>query len=142
MPAELLFWSYKMNTLNKTAILSLATLFMATSLANAEVKAPQGQNPQAPKMEKTSDAGTVIFRIENIKPIKDKHGDVKQCSYVVTAYNRLNTMIKEANLIFAWQDNITGQYIQRIEDSAKLNADEIAENLGTEAGGPANNAKP
>lgn len=142
MPAELLFWSYEMNTFNKIAILSLASLFMATSLANAEVKAPQEQNPQAPKMEKTSDAGTVIFRIENIKPIKDKHGDVKQCSYVVTAYNRLNTMIKEANLDFEWQDNVTGQYIQRIEDSAKLSADEIAENISADGAEAANNAKP
>ena len=114
-----------MNTFNKTAILSIASMFLFVASAGAEVAAPK-----TPKMEITSDAGKVIFRIENINPIKDKNGDVKQCSYIVTAYNRLDAMVKEANLDFSWQDNITGQYIKRIDDSSKLSANEIAEQLG------------
>ncbi|MBR3501943.1 MAG: hypothetical protein IKO06_03455 [Alphaproteobacteria bacterium] len=121
-----------MNTFSKTAILCLTSLFMFANTNAADAPKDAKANAQDKKMEKTSDAGTIIFRIESIKPIKDKSGDVKQCSYVVTAYNRLNNMVKEANLDFLWQDNITGQYIQRIEDSSKLSADEISEQLSSE----------
>lgn len=122
-----------MNTLNKSAIFGLASLLFCSSLAVSQV-IPNAAPNEAPKSEKTSDAGTIIFRIENIQPIKDKHGEVKQCSYVVTAYNRLNHMVKEANLDFVWNDNITGQYIQKIDESSKLSPDEITENLSSESG--------
>lgn len=130
MNRELLFWSFKMNTFNKSVILSLASVLFCSSVALAEADASKAPKNEAKKEEKTSDAGTIIFRLENIQPIKNKKGDVSQCSYVVTAYNRLNQMVKEANLEFVWQDNITGPYLQRINESAKLTADEIAENIG------------
>lgn len=121
-----------MNTFNKSFIISLASLLLGSSLAFSATNT-KAENKEAPKFEKTSDAGTIIFRIENIQPIKDKQGDVKQCSYVITAYNRLNQMVKEANLDFVWQDNITGQYLKRIDESSKLSADEITENLSADA---------
>lgn len=125
-----------MNTFNKSVVLSLASLLVCSSLTVAEVVAPQAPNAEAKKFEKTSDAGTIIFRIENIQPIKNKQGNVTQCSYVVTAYNRLNRMVKEANLNFVWQDNITGQYLQRIDESSKLSPDEITENLSSDTPAP------
>ena len=128
-----------MNKFNKTAILSLASLLIYGACANAEVTAPGATD--SPRAEKTSDEGMVIFRIENIKPIKDKRGNIKQCSYIVTAYNRMNTAIKEAELGFSWQDNITGSYIKRIDDSAKLTQDEISEQLDSELKEMKENAK-
>ncbi len=125
-----------MNKLNKIAFMSLASLLMYSACANAEVVSPkalQAQKAQkTQKTEKTSDEGKVIFRIENIKPIKNKQGNVRQCSYIVTAYNRMDTAIKEATLDFSWQDNITGKYIQQIEDSSKVAKDEITEQLDSD----------
>ena len=121
-----------MSTFNKSVVLSLVSLLFSASLVFAAANS-QSEGEAAKKSEKTSDAGTIIFRIENIQPIKDKHGDVKQCSYVITAYNRLNQTVKEANLKFVWRDNITGQYLKRIDESSKLTADEITESLSSEA---------
>lgn len=121
-----------MNTFNKSVVLSVASMLFCSSLVAAEVAPAQPSETEAKKFEKTSDVGTIIFRIENIQPIKDKQGHVKQCSYVVTAYNRLNQMLKEAELDFVWQDNITGQYLKKIDESAKLTPAEIAENISAE----------
>ena len=119
-----------MNKFNRMAFLGFASLLMYSVCVNAAVEA--AQTPQEQKMEKTSDEGKVIFRIENIKPIKNKQGNIRQCSYIVTAYNRMDTAIKEAELDFSWQDNITGKYIQKIDDSAKVTGDEISEQLDSD----------
>jgi hypothetical protein len=118
-----------MKILHKSAVLSLASLLMSASLVTANA---DDTDSNAVKYEKTSDAGTIIFRIENIQPVKDKQGEVTQCSYVVTAYNRLDNTLKEANLDFIWNDNITGKYLKKIDDSSKLDPDEIANNLSSE----------
>ena len=129
----LIFWSLKMNMLNKSVVCGLGCLMFASS-AMADVVEPQAQpaSDKSVKYEKTSDVGTVIFRIENIQPVKNKEGSIMSCSFVVTVYNRLDTMVKEANLNFVWQDNITGQYLKRIDESSKLNPDEITSNFSSD----------
>lgn len=122
-----------MNTLNKSVILALTSLFTGAVALNAEAAGDPGQQGKAFAYGKTSDAGNIIFRIENIKPIKNKSGDIKQCSYVVTVYNRLDMPIKEANLNFTWYDNITGQYIQKMEESMKIETDELTDQLDSDA---------
>ncbi len=62
------------------------------------------------KKEASSDAGAIIFRIENIKPIADKDGLINKCNFVVTAFNRMNKGVREAKLNFQWQDNISAKY--------------------------------
>ena len=56
-----------MNTFNKSFIISLASLLLGSSLAFSATNT-KAENKEAPKFEKTSDAGTIIFRIENIQP--------------------------------------------------------------------------
>lgn len=118
--------------LNKSVVCSLGGLLMFASTATAEVVAPQAGADKSVKYEKTSDVGTVIFRIENIQPVKNKQGEITQCSYVVTAYNRLDTTLKEANLNFVWMDNITGKYLKKIDESSKLTQDEITNNFSSD----------
>ena len=120
-----------MNMLNKSVVCGLGCFMMFASSAMADVETPQANNEPV-KFEKTSDIGTIIFRIENIQPVKNKDGEITQCSYVVTAYNRLDTMLKEANLNFVWKDNITGRYLKKIDDSSRLTQDEITNNLSSD----------
>lgn len=111
--------------LNKIFLLGLSTALFA-GVANAEV------NPANLVAEKTSEPKTVIFRIENIEPIKNEDNLVKSCSFVVTVYNRLDKAVKEANLDFAWQDRVSQKYIDRISEKAVASDDELAKATGNE----------
>lgn len=75
----------------------------------------------------TSKTEGVIFRIENIKPIKNEEGLVSKCEFFVTVYNRTDRNIKEADLVLSWTDNVDGRYkvangnleVEKNDDKAK-----------------------
>jgi hypothetical protein len=58
----------------------------------------------------TSKANTIIFRIENIKPLKNDEGITDRCEFYITAYNRMDREIKEAELLLSWTDDVSGRY--------------------------------
>ena len=58
----------------------------------------------------TSEAGTVIFRIENIEPIRNKEGLIDKCSFILTAFNRMDKPIREAEMQLNWVDKISNRY--------------------------------
>lgn len=60
--------------------------------------------------ESTSRGDGIIFRVENIKPVKDEQGLTSQCEFYVTVYNRTDKTVKEADLVLSWKDNISGKY--------------------------------
>lgn len=78
--------------------------------------------------EATSKAGGVIFRIENIKPIKNEDGITDKCEFYITAYNRMDKPIKTAELLLSWTDDVSGRYkvsngnleVEKNDDKAKL----------------------
>ena len=61
--------------------------------------------------EQTSNAGSILFRIENIKPITNDKELIEQCSFIVTAYNRMDKSVKTAELALSWVDNVSAKYV-------------------------------
>ena len=58
----------------------------------------------------TSQVNSILFRIENIKPVVDKDGLTTQCQFMITVYNRMDKEVKEATLDLNWADNISQKY--------------------------------
>lgn len=112
-------WSKKMSRFNKI-LLSGTALLMAVSVISP-VSAEE-------KKEASSDAGAIIFRIENIKPIADKDGLINKCNFVVTAFNRMNKGVREAKLNFQWQDNISAKYAVQGQE-IKVNSKDAAKTI-------------
>lgn len=94
-----------MTLMNKIIALGLSVAMVCGTLADASA-APKKNK----KIENTSDEGAILFRIENIEPIRNRDGLIDRCSFMVTVYNRMETEIKEAVLDLSWVDNISGKY--------------------------------
>lgn len=65
---------------------------------------------QAQAAKETSSRDTVIFRIENIKPLENEEGMTSQCEFYFTVYNRMERAIKEASIDLSWIDNVAEKY--------------------------------
>jgi hypothetical protein len=94
-----------MNFGNKILLSGLVSAAVFSSVCLAEEKKP------ATETEETSRSGAILFRIENIKPLENTEGTVEKCSFVLTAYNRMDKAVKEADLELQWNDKISGKYI-------------------------------
>lgn len=92
-----------MNMFNKILLSGLGAL---TVLSLANPAAAEDKKADA----ETSKANAILFRVENIKPIADKDGLINKCTFMVTAFNRLDKGVREAKLKFNWQDNIAAKY--------------------------------
>lgn len=111
-----------MNLLKKITACILAGGMMATFCGNAnaaiesapEAKAvSRGKNSGKVKEKapvQTSPEASILFRIENIEPIKNKDGLVDKCRFLVTVYNRMEEEVKEASLVLNWKDSVTDKY--------------------------------
>ena len=60
--------------------------------------------------EETSQAGAVLFRVENIQPVKDSEGLTNKCSFIVTVFNRMDKEVKEAKMELSVTDSISQKY--------------------------------
>ncbi len=107
-----------MNKFNKILMSSLSALCVFSYAANAMAEETEENNA-------TSEAGAILFRIENIKPVQNKDGIVDKCTFVVTTFNRMEKGIREAKLNFTWQDNISAKYT--------IDGNDIKVNQGNEA---------
>ena len=111
-----------MTLLNKVVSLSLAAAMILGAAVNANA-APSRKNQK----EDTSDEGAILFRIENIEPIRNKDGFIDRCSFMVTVYNRMEKEVKEAVLELTWKDTISKKYdIQKGEIIVNDDEDEEA----------------
>ena len=104
MITNLILWSRKMNLSKKFLLSSLVLGFVLSSIVDATAARRRLAE------EETSEEGSILFRIENIKPIENKEGLVDKCSFVVTAFNRMEKTVKEATLDLGWVDMISGKY--------------------------------
>ena len=93
-----------MRMFNKILVsgISLLTIFALVNPAIAGEKDGDAES---------SNAGAILFRIENIKPITNNDGLIDKCTFMVTAFNRMDKAVKEAKLNFKWADNISGKYV-------------------------------
>ena len=80
-----------MNMFNKILLSGLGALTVL-SLAN-----PAAAEDKKADVE-TSKANAILFRVENIKPIADKDGLINKCTFMVTAFNRMDKGVRVANL--------------------------------------------
>ena len=87
--------------------MSLINKIVASGLACGMILFSVGANAAS---DSTSREDGIIFRIENIKPMKDEQGLISQCEFYVTVYNRTDKAVKEAELNLSWKDNISGKY--------------------------------
>ena len=117
-----------MTVLNKISILSLATVlaFGAAVYANA---APAKKQNAA---KETSDNSAILFRIENIEPIRNKDGLVDKCEFMLTAFNRTDQELKEAELELSWKDTISKRYNIQEGKVVAVESDEEAESVATQ----------
>lgn len=99
------FRSGKMTLVKKAVTLSLAAVMALGTVVNADA-APSRKNQK----EDTSDAGAILFRVENIEPVRNKDGFIDRCSFMVTVYNRMEKEVKEAVLELRWIDTISNKY--------------------------------
>lgn len=108
MQTNLLLWSRKMKLIKKILLPAMASMFVFVAVSNANAARRRAQNVD------TSELGSIIFRIENIKPIKDKDDNIKKCSFVLTTFNRMDKALNEATMEMEWEDNITGKYTAKL----------------------------
>lgn len=94
-----------MTLVKKAVTLSLAAVMALGTVVNADA-APSRKNQK----EDTSDAGAILFRVENIEPVRNKDGFIDRCSFMVTVYNRMEKEVKEAVLELRWIDTISNKY--------------------------------
>lgn len=94
-----------MNLINKIPAAAFAAMLVA---ANAAAAAGEAEK------EPSSAESGVIFRIENINPVKNKDDLVSKCEFFVTAYNRMDKSVEEAVLNLSWTDDVSAKY--KVED--------------------------
>ncbi|MEE6207272.1 MAG: hypothetical protein VZR95_04380 [Alphaproteobacteria bacterium] len=94
-----------MTLVKKAVTLSLAAVMVLGTVVNADA-APSRKNQK----EDTSDVGAILFRVENIEPVRNKDGFIDRCSFMVTVYNRMEKEVKEAVLELRWIDTISNKY--------------------------------
>ncbi|MBR1825068.1 MAG: hypothetical protein IJ770_00575 [Alphaproteobacteria bacterium] len=112
-----------MSIINKITVscLVLGLAFSVATAAGAQVRRRVVDGAQAnvnnenaenaKQIEKTSEEGAIIFRIEDIKPLtNEKTGLIDKCSFMVTVFNRMDVEIQEATLDFLWRDTIAKKY--------------------------------
>ena len=112
-----------MNLMIKALVISLTfglSLFSAAETSAQVQSLGRGTpgkvvpNAEEKKPFQTSEEGAIIFRIEDIKPLKNDNDLVDRCQFIVTVFNRMDKEVKEASLDFIWKDNISAKY--KIED--------------------------
>ncbi len=91
-----------MSILNKILVSSVSAMMMFSV-----VNPVSAEN----KKEETSDVGAILFRIENIKPIANEDGLINKCTFMLTAFNRMEKAVSEANLNLKWEDNISAKHV-------------------------------
>ena len=105
-----------MSLLNKIALCGLALCLTLTPTGRVFAE-------ESEQNEESSDANSVLFRIENIQPQKNSEGLVNKCKFLITTYNRMNSGVKSATLVFKWTDTISNKFkveggaVRTVEDT-------------------------
>lgn len=105
-----------MSAVNKI-LLPFAAFLLVFSLAEKSAEARRAT-------DETSEEDSILFRIENIKPIANADGLIEKCSFVVTTFNRMDKAVKEAKLDLNWEDNISAKYAIAGNEVKAKNAEE------------------
>lgn len=93
-------------TLNNKLVTWILAIAMVMGTAVSTEAAPSRRG----KKTDTSDAGAIIFRIENIEPMRNKDGLIDKCSFMLTAFNRMDRPVREAEIQLNWADKISNRY--------------------------------
>jgi hypothetical protein len=111
----------------------IATMIKAK--ADAEKAAAQAgeQTSETKEITPTSEANAIIFRIEDIKPIRNENELVDKCGFMVTVFNRMEKEVKEANLDLIWKDSISAKYKIQDDDVKAVSKQEEALTIITKA---------
>ncbi|MCQ2735474.1 MAG: hypothetical protein MJ212_05980 [Alphaproteobacteria bacterium] len=117
-----------MTVLNKISILSLASVLALGAAVYANAAPVENKKT----VNETSDDNAILFRIENIEPIRNKDGLVDKCEFILTAFNRTDEDLKEAELELSWTDTISKRYNIQEGKVVAVEDDEEAESVATQ----------
>ncbi|MFI3242369.1 MAG: hypothetical protein R3Y43_07370 [Alphaproteobacteria bacterium] len=73
----------------------------------------QNATPAEQAEENNTEVGTVLFKISNIKPIKNKEDVTVACGYDITMYNRTEKDLSNIGLSLHWKDTTVEQKIEK-----------------------------
>ena len=73
-----------------------------------------------------------MFRIENIEPIRNKDGLIDKCEFMVTAFNRTDEDLKQAELELSWKDTISKRYNIQEGKVVTVEDEQEAESVATQ----------
>ena len=62
----------------------------------------------------------VLFKIHDVKPLRDRDGNVTDCEFGVTFYNRTNSDVNKIAMDLTWTDEVVGNVIQMEKNADML----------------------
>lgn len=95
-----------------------ATLSMGVC-ASAFAAATPDKN--APAEEETTKPRAVLFKIHEIKPVENTEGEITNCDFLVTFYNRTTDSMRQAKLELGWTDKVSDRYAIGEEEKSDEN---------------------
>ena len=109
-------------TFLRLASCALVALTSATGWANykSEEKGLQSTIP--------SDAEVVLFKIHDIKSLKNLNNEVTDCEFNISFYNRSDTYVEGASLLLEWKD----EAIEDVINSEEQNNENFARQMSEE----------
>ena len=60
--------------------------------------------------EETTKPRAVLFKIHEIKPLENTEGQITNCDFLVTFYNRTTDSMRQAKIEMGWTDKISERY--------------------------------
>lgn len=87
-------------------------LFYATLSMGACASAFAAATPDKTEAvdEETTKPRAVLFKIHEIKPVENTEGEITNCDFLVTFYNRTTDSMRQAKLEMGWTDKVSERY--------------------------------
>ena len=60
--------------------------------------------------EETTKPRAVLFKIHEIKPVENTEGEITNCDFLVTFYNRTTDSMRQAKIEMGWTDKVSERY--------------------------------
>lgn len=105
---------------NKKIFLTALSLTLATSLSSVHA---QAVNPSAPAakaqvQEKITDEA-ILFKVQDINPVKNSDGKVTSCDYTIVFFNRSNNNLSGATIDLIWEDKSIDELTKETPNNAR-----------------------
>ena len=116
---------------NKFLLSTVCALSLASSMPVWADETEENENDGwVSVIDETQSA--VLFKIHDVKPIRDKEGKVTNCEFSATFYNRSDNDVKNVNMELSWEDKAIEDVINIEKNVAKQKMEnEYSEGMAT-----------